>query len=227
MLAELAKHPGRVLAHAHLLRTVWGPAQERQTDYLRVAIRALRQKLERDPGPARNHHQRAGCRLSPGQPRGLKPKRRCRRAGFRRTGRGCGPWSATACRSWCAAGCAAAPARPRRYAGDRADALADLVAQPAALLGVGDAAMDEHRGRFLARRPGDRERGDVAGLEAGQLLDRPFDVLRPVVPAVDDDHVLGAADDENVAARTCSPCRRCRANRRRSGRRAVASASRK
>ena len=41
--------PGRVLTHAHLLRTAWGPAQESQTDYLRVAIRALRQKLERDP----------------------------------------------------------------------------------------------------------------------------------------------------------------------------------
>ena len=49
VLAELAKHHGRVLAHAHLLRTVWGPAQERQTDYLRVAIRALRQKLETVP----------------------------------------------------------------------------------------------------------------------------------------------------------------------------------
>ena len=49
VLAELAKHPGRVLTHAHLLRTVWGPAQERQIDYLRVAVRALRQKLERDP----------------------------------------------------------------------------------------------------------------------------------------------------------------------------------
>ena len=49
VLAELAKHRGRVLTHAHLLRTVWGPAQERQIDYLRVAIRALRQKLERNP----------------------------------------------------------------------------------------------------------------------------------------------------------------------------------
>ena len=49
VLAELAKHRGRVLTHAHLLRTVWGPAQEGQIDYLRVAIRALRQKLERDP----------------------------------------------------------------------------------------------------------------------------------------------------------------------------------
>jgi two-component system sensor histidine kinase KdpD len=50
VLAELAKHPGRVLTHAHLLRTVWGPAQERQTEYLRVAVRGLRQKLERDTG---------------------------------------------------------------------------------------------------------------------------------------------------------------------------------
>jgi two-component system, OmpR family, sensor histidine kinase KdpD len=49
VLAELAKHPGRVLTHAHLLRTVWGPAQEGQIDYLRVAVRALRQKLERKP----------------------------------------------------------------------------------------------------------------------------------------------------------------------------------
>lgn len=49
LLAELAKHAGRVLTHAHLLKTVWGPAQETQTEYLRVAIRALRQKLERNP----------------------------------------------------------------------------------------------------------------------------------------------------------------------------------
>jgi K+-sensing histidine kinase KdpD len=49
VFAELAKHPGRVMTHAHLLRTAWGPAQENQTEYLRVAIRALRQKLEADP----------------------------------------------------------------------------------------------------------------------------------------------------------------------------------
>ncbi len=49
VLAELAKHPGRVLTHAHLLRTAWGPAQENQTEYLRVAIRGLRQKLEGNP----------------------------------------------------------------------------------------------------------------------------------------------------------------------------------
>jgi len=49
VLAELAKQRGRVLTHAQLLRTIWGPAQERQIEYLRVAIRSLRQKLEPEP----------------------------------------------------------------------------------------------------------------------------------------------------------------------------------
>ena len=49
LLAELAKHPGRVLTHEFLLRSVWGPAHVGQTEYLRVAIRALRQKLEAEP----------------------------------------------------------------------------------------------------------------------------------------------------------------------------------
>ena len=49
VLAELAKHPDRVLSHGHLLRTIWGPAQEKQAEYLRVAVRGLRQKLEQDP----------------------------------------------------------------------------------------------------------------------------------------------------------------------------------
>ena len=53
LLAELARHHGRVLTHAHLLRTVWGPAQEGQIDYLRVAIRSLRQKLEAIPSQPR------------------------------------------------------------------------------------------------------------------------------------------------------------------------------
>jgi DNA-binding response OmpR family regulator len=53
LLAELAKHPGRVLTHASLLRTVWGPAHIGQTEYLRVAIRALRQKLEPEPSQPR------------------------------------------------------------------------------------------------------------------------------------------------------------------------------
>jgi two-component system, OmpR family, sensor histidine kinase KdpD len=53
LLAELARQSGRVLTHSQLLRSVWGPAQERQIDYLRVAIRALRQKLEDEPSQPR------------------------------------------------------------------------------------------------------------------------------------------------------------------------------
>ena len=63
VLAELAKHRGRLLTHAYLLRTVWGPAQERQIEYLRVAVRALRQKLEAEPAGARAHRQRTRRRL--------------------------------------------------------------------------------------------------------------------------------------------------------------------
>lgn len=49
VLAELARFPDRVIRHTHLLREVWGPAHERQLDYLRIVIRNLRQKLEEDP----------------------------------------------------------------------------------------------------------------------------------------------------------------------------------
>lgn len=53
LLADLAKHPGRVLTHEALLRSVWGPAHVGQTEYLRVAIRSLRQKLENEPSQPR------------------------------------------------------------------------------------------------------------------------------------------------------------------------------
>lgn len=49
LLAELARHPGRVLTHTHLLRAVWGPAHVDDVEYLRVAMRGLRRKLEPDP----------------------------------------------------------------------------------------------------------------------------------------------------------------------------------
>lgn len=47
-VAELAKHPGRVLTHRHLLVAVWGLGHEQDVEYLRVAARAVRQKLEAD-----------------------------------------------------------------------------------------------------------------------------------------------------------------------------------
>ena len=49
MLAELAKHPGRVITHAQLLRAVWGAGHENDVEYLRVAARGIRRKLEADP----------------------------------------------------------------------------------------------------------------------------------------------------------------------------------
>jgi two-component system KDP operon response regulator KdpE len=49
VLALLARHQGRVVTHAQLLRTVWGPAHESDLEYLRVTARNLRLKLEADP----------------------------------------------------------------------------------------------------------------------------------------------------------------------------------
>ena len=49
MLAELAKHPGRVITHTQLLRAVWGQGHEADVEYLRVAARGIRRKLEADP----------------------------------------------------------------------------------------------------------------------------------------------------------------------------------
>ncbi|RQW45302.1 response regulator [Novosphingobium sp. LASN5T] len=46
MLAELAVHAGKVVTHAHLLRAVWGPGHEEDVEYLRVAARGIRRKLE-------------------------------------------------------------------------------------------------------------------------------------------------------------------------------------
>lgn len=37
-----------MLTHGQLLRTIWGPAHEKDIEYLRVVVRNLRQKLEQD-----------------------------------------------------------------------------------------------------------------------------------------------------------------------------------
>ncbi len=49
LLKILALHPGKVITHQQLLQEVWGPAYVEETQYLRVYIGQLRQKLERDP----------------------------------------------------------------------------------------------------------------------------------------------------------------------------------
>jgi len=48
ILAELARNPGRVITHSQLLRAVWGPGHESDVEYLRVAARGIRTKLEDD-----------------------------------------------------------------------------------------------------------------------------------------------------------------------------------
>lgn len=53
VLAELARFPGRVTTHAHLLRAVWGEGHLLDVEYLRVAMRGLRLKLEADPAVPR------------------------------------------------------------------------------------------------------------------------------------------------------------------------------
>lgn len=53
ILALLARSPDRVIGHTQLLRDVWGPAQENNVEYLRIAVRSLRQKLEPDPARPR------------------------------------------------------------------------------------------------------------------------------------------------------------------------------
>ena len=49
LLSCLARHPGKVMTHRQLLTAVWGPAQVEETQYLRVYIGHLRQKLEEHP----------------------------------------------------------------------------------------------------------------------------------------------------------------------------------
>ncbi|SMF05364.1 two-component system, OmpR family, KDP operon response regulator KdpE [Tistlia consotensis] len=49
LLRLLARHAGRIVTHGQLLREVWGPAHEADTQYLRVFVGRLRQKLGDDP----------------------------------------------------------------------------------------------------------------------------------------------------------------------------------
>ena len=46
---EQAAHPEPLLTHEWLLRRVWGPGYGRESEYLRVYVRQLRQKIEADP----------------------------------------------------------------------------------------------------------------------------------------------------------------------------------
>ena len=49
LLSHLARYAGKLISHADLLTAVWGAAHVADTQYLRVVIGQLRQKLETDP----------------------------------------------------------------------------------------------------------------------------------------------------------------------------------
>jgi len=49
VLRLLVSQAGRVLTHEFILREVWGPANAENIQYLRVYVRSLRHKLEKDP----------------------------------------------------------------------------------------------------------------------------------------------------------------------------------
>jgi two-component system KDP operon response regulator KdpE len=54
LLRNLAVYSGKVLTHRQLLRAVWGPSYENDTQYLRVYIAQLRRKIESDPSRPRH-----------------------------------------------------------------------------------------------------------------------------------------------------------------------------
>lgn len=49
LLHQLMLHAGKVMTHRTLLRSVWGPEYGEETDYLRVYVRQLRRKIEKEP----------------------------------------------------------------------------------------------------------------------------------------------------------------------------------
>ncbi len=49
LLAKLALNAGKVMQHRDLLLAIWGPAHVGDTQYLRVFVGQLRQKIENDP----------------------------------------------------------------------------------------------------------------------------------------------------------------------------------
>ena len=66
LLRELVVNRGKVLTHAQLLRRVWGPGYETETEYVRVYVRRLRAKLEPEGSPPLILTEpRLGYRLAP------------------------------------------------------------------------------------------------------------------------------------------------------------------
>lgn len=54
LLSLLASNEGKVLTHHYILKEIWGPGYQDQTQYLRVFIARLRKKLEENPNSPRH-----------------------------------------------------------------------------------------------------------------------------------------------------------------------------
>jgi two-component system KDP operon response regulator KdpE len=54
LLEILVRNPGKLISQRQLLREVWGPTYETETNYLRVYIAQLRRKLELEPSRPRH-----------------------------------------------------------------------------------------------------------------------------------------------------------------------------
>jgi two-component system KDP operon response regulator KdpE len=60
LLRLLVLNAGKVITHRQLLRELWGPNAEEQTQYLRVYVGRLRQKLEEAPNQPRHLKTESG-----------------------------------------------------------------------------------------------------------------------------------------------------------------------
>jgi two-component system KDP operon response regulator KdpE len=63
----LVRNPGKLVTQRRLLQEVWGPQYEKETNYLRVYLAQIRQKLEPDPARPRYFmtEARMGYRFEP------------------------------------------------------------------------------------------------------------------------------------------------------------------
>jgi len=60
LLALLAKNQSKVLTHRYILKEIWGPAYEQESQYLRVFIAQLRKKIESDPNRPKHIQTESG-----------------------------------------------------------------------------------------------------------------------------------------------------------------------
>ena len=60
LLRLLAENQGKLLTHPMILRAIWGPAFQEESNYLHVHVSHLRRKLEPDPARPRYLLNQAG-----------------------------------------------------------------------------------------------------------------------------------------------------------------------